>query len=246
MTNQETIIDDEIDLLPYIKHVVTNWRVLVLALISGAFLGLIFSFVLPKKYTATTTFIIPKATSGLSGRSGILASLGYSAISGGGTSGLYSTYLMPIFKSNRMKEHVAQTFFDHPLFANDKVFLNGSYRFKTNYIISRLNLAKAVELNQRDGVHSISYKTKNRDLILPVLDTYLASLIELNEALNIDSDVLQIIPLDKAITPQTYFFPNLKKMIGLFAGIAFAGVLLVLIIQKIIEINKASKPMVFR
>ena len=56
-------IDDEIDLMPYVKHVVTNWRLFIYATLMSVVIALILSFVLPKKFKASTTFIIPDSGS---------------------------------------------------------------------------------------------------------------------------------------------------------------------------------------
>ena len=50
MTQQQdsTYIDDEIDLMPYIKHVVNNWRLFIYASVIGIIIALLLSFILPK------------------------------------------------------------------------------------------------------------------------------------------------------------------------------------------------------
>ena len=71
---------------------------------------------------------------------------------------------------------------------------------------------------------------------MPVLNAYLNALIQLNDELNIDSDVLQIIPLDEAIEPKESFFPNPKKLSLIAIALAIFGVGGYLVIEKIVRL----------
>ena len=237
MTQQppSTYIDDDIDLMPYIKHVVNNWRLFIYASLIGIIIALILAFILPKKFKASTTFIMPETVASNLPGGGILASLGYSSFSGGSASGVYSGYIMPIFNSYRIKAYVAQSFIADARFTSMDGFLDLDQTQQVNTVISTLAFSKNITLEQKEGVYVISYISKEPSIILPVLNAYLNALIQLNDELNIDSDVLQIIPLDEAIEPKGAFFPNQKKFILIAVAIALFGVGGYLVVEKVVR-----------
>lgn len=226
-------IDDEIDLMPYVKHLVNNWRLFIYATVMSVVIALILSFVLPKKFKASTTFIMPETVSSTLPGSGILSSLGYSGFSGGGSSGVYSGYIMPIFNSYRIKAYVAQSFIADARFTSIDGFLDLDQTQQVHTVIGTLGLSKKITLEQKDGVYVMSYINKEPGIILPVLNAYLNALIQLNDELNIDSDVLQIIPLDEAVEPKGAYFPNRKKLMLLGLFLSLFVVFFVLIIDKV-------------
>ena len=230
-----TYIDDEIDLMPYIKHIVKNWRLFIYASVIGIIIALILSFILPKKFKASTTFIMPETVASSFPGGGILASLGYSSFSGGGASGVYSGYIMPIFNSYRIKAYVAQSFIADDRFTSMDGFLDLDQTQQVNTVISTLAFSKDITLDQKEGVYVISYINKEPGIILPVLNAYLNALIQLNDELNIDSDVLQIIPLDEAIEPKEAYFPNRLKFILGSIAIALFGVGGYLVVEKVVR-----------
>ena len=234
-------IDDEIDLMPYIKHVANHWRLFIYATVMSVAIALILSFVLPKKFKASTTFILPKAGSSSLPVGGILGSLGYSGFSGGGASGVYNGYIMPIFNSYRIKAYVAQSFIGDPQFTRMDGFLDLDQPQQVNAVIGALALSKNITLEQKDGVYVISYINKEPTIILPVLNAYLNALIQLNDELNIDSDVLQIIPLDEAIEPKSYFSPNIKYLIAINLVLSFLILFSILVIQKYANLRFENK-----
>lgn len=228
-------IDDEIDLIPYVKHVVTNWRLFIYATLMSVVIALILSFVLPKKFKASTTFIIPDSGSLSLPVGGILGTLGYSSFSGGGASGVYGNYITPIFNSFRIKAYVAQSFIEDAHFTSMDGFLDLDQTQQVYTVIGTLGLSKKVTLEQKDGVYVMSYINKEPTIILPVLNAYLNALIKLNDELNIDSDVLQIIPLDEAVEPKGAYFPNILIFILVAIAIAIFGVGGYLVIEKIVR-----------
>ena len=236
-TPNSTYIDDDIDLMPYIKHVVNNWRLFIYAALIGIIIALILAFILPKKFKASTTFIMPETVASNLPGGGILASLGYSSFSGGSASGVYSGYIMPIFNSYRIKAYVAQSFIADARFTSIDGFLDLDQTQQVNTVIGTLAFSENITLEQKDGVYVISYINKEPGIILPVLNAYLNALIQLNDELNIDSDVLQIIPLDEAIEPEEAYFPNRLKFILGSIAIAVLGVGGYLIVEKIIQSN---------
>ena len=180
---------------------------------------------------------MPETVSSTLPASGILASLGYSGFSGGGASGVYSGYIMPIFNSYRIKTYVAQSFIADARFTSMDGFLDLDQAQQVNTVIGTLAFSENITLEQKDGVYVISYINKEPGIILPVLNAYLNALIQLNDELNIDSDVLQIIPLDEAIEPEEAYFPNRLKFILGAIAIAIFGVGGYLIVEKIIQSN---------
>ena len=203
----------------------------------GIIIALILSFILPKKFKASTTFIMPETVASSLPGGGILASLGYSGFSGGSASGVYSGYIMPIFNSYRIKAYVAQSFIADARFTSMDGFLDLDQTQQVNTVIVTLAFSENITLEQKEGVYVISYINKEPGIILPVLNAYLNALIQLNDELNIDSDVLQIIPLDEAIEPEEAYFPNRLKFILGAIAIAIFGVGGYLIVEKIIQSN---------
>ncbi|MGA0241669.1 MAG: Wzz/FepE/Etk N-terminal domain-containing protein [Candidatus Marinamargulisbacteria bacterium] len=224
-------IDDEIDLMPYIKHVVSHWRLFLVAMVTGVIIASLLAMTLPKKYTAQTTFLLPESSTVMGGGSSLLASFGFSSMASGGTSGVYSGYLMPIFNSMRIKHHVAGQFLDHPMFLSDAHFQALPEDQKIPYIIGTLKFSKAVTFEQdaKDPTYKMAYTHRDPAIILPVINAYFNALVALNDELNVDSDVLQMIPLDEAVQPTSHSFPNtqLFLIVGLALGFftAFLGVL---------------------
>ncbi|MEK9727153.1 MAG: Wzz/FepE/Etk N-terminal domain-containing protein [Candidatus Margulisiibacteriota bacterium] len=240
--NNNDFTDDEIDLLPYIKHLLQNWRYFLLIIPIALAISFLFFLILPKKYKASTTFLMPESTSVGIG-TGLLASLGYSSGGSlnGGQSGIYGTYLMPIFNSNRIKVYVANLLINNAYFSDNPDFMRLSKQDQINYILGTLDLSDNLILEQKEGVHVIEFVHESPKIILPVLNAYLNALIKLNDELNIDSDVLQIIPLDVAIEPKSYFSPNIKIFFVVNGMVLFFILFSLLIIQKYIYLNFKDK-----
>lgn len=231
-------MDDEINLLPYILHCITRWQLFVFSIIVSLVLALILNFILPKEYISSTSFLMPKSTKNMNVGTGLLASFGYSGFSGSGESGIYSSYIMPIFKSNRIKKHVALKLKKNSLFTSNKKFNKLKSKEKIGFIIGELKFSEKVVLEQKEGLFVIQFANKNPKIILPVLNAYLSAIIQLNDELNIDSDVLQIIPLDEAIEPKSPYFPNLTKLILLLTAVGVFITFIFLILEKFIQLSK--------
>ena len=56
---------------------------------------------------------------------------------------------------------------------------------------------------------------------------------KLNDDLNIDSDVLQIVPLDEALIPTSPSFPNRKKLMIIGVFLSFSLMLIWLVFDKV-------------
>ena len=153
----------------------------------------------------------------------------------GGVSGQYSGYMMPIFKSRRIKQHVANQLLAGGWFdADPKIkVLEGNEQISA--VIGKLEFSKYASLELKEGVHIITFRHQDPRMVLPVLTAYLTALIELNDELNIDSDRLQIVPLDEAIEPKGAVFPNHKTFVLVAIAMAILGVFGYLVAQKIIK-----------
>ncbi|MGC6367701.1 MAG: Wzz/FepE/Etk N-terminal domain-containing protein [Candidatus Marinamargulisbacteria bacterium] len=232
MDNRLETIDDEIDLMPFLRHIIKHIHYFIFGIFLASFLAVILFFVLPKSYKASTSFILPQTT--MDSSSGLLSQFGFfSSTLSSAQSGTYIEFIMPVFNSNRIKTHVASKLLSQDIIPLDSNEVLLDHNEKVELIKTQLSLSKkSVTLIKEEGVYIISYENENQDLILPVLNAYLNSLIELNEELNIDSDRIQIIPLDAAIYPEHQYAPNLQKLF-LILNIAFLIIIFLwLIIQK--------------
>ena len=232
-------IDDEIDLLPYIRHIIAHWRWFVVASIAAVIVAMGLALVLPKQYQASTTFFVPEVSSSGSG-SALMAQFGFFSSFDGGVSGQYSGYMVPIFESRRIKQHVANQLLAGGWFdaMPSITSLNGTE--KMDAIIGFLRLVKKAKLELEEGVYTITFRHKDPRMVLPVLTAYLTALIELNDELNIDADRLQIVPLDEAVFPKSHIFPDFKILIFVFNIIFFIFILIYLIIQKLFFIKNVN------
>ena len=230
-TSPSQYIDDEIDLLPYIRHIIAHWRWFVVASIVAVIVAMGLALVLPKEYQASTTFFVPEATTSV-GQSGVMAQFG---LLSSGVSGQYSGYMMPIFNSRRIKQHVASQLLAEGWFNADPKIKALEGNDQISAVIGKLKFSKYTSLQLKEGVHIITFRHQDPRMVLPVLTAYLTALIELNDELNIDSDRLQIVPLDEAIEPKGAVFPNHKRFVLMAIAMAILGVFGYLVAQKIIK-----------
>lgn len=231
-------IDDEIDIMPYIRHVIKNKKTFVWGIVLASFLAIVLTLTLPKQYRATITFIQPSLS--ISSNNAIFSTFGFSTESLGSQTGIYSQYVNAIFNSRRIKYYVASQ-----LIASGEAnyLINGiEDDQKIETLISKLMLDKKVKLekNDMDHLNLISYTYTDKHLILPILNYYLEGLINLNNELNIDSDVLQIIPLDEAVFPKSHIFPNFKMFFLCFNILFFIFIFIYLITQKLFVIKNIN------
>lgn len=226
----DSFSDDDINLMPYIIHIIENWRLFVVGVAVSTIIGFFLFLLTPKQYFAQTTYIMPVSNTTVAS-SGLFSALGFSSESLSSQTGIYSQYIQPIFKSYRIKVYVA-----NHLIKNQKVdelIREIPEADQVNHVIGGLNFSKNVKLRTIDGVETISFQHTEQKYILPVLETYLMALINLNDELNIDSDKLEIIPLDKAVFPISPFAPNLHKLIILINGIVFIIIFIMVLAVRI-------------
>jgi hypothetical protein len=114
---EEQIPNDEISLKDLIEkakewysYLLSQWRIIVLAGVIGAALGLTYSFIKKPVYTATLTFALEdeKSGGGLGGALGLASSFGID-IGGGGGSIFTGSNLTELFKSRTMVEQTLMT-----------------------------------------------------------------------------------------------------------------------------------------
>jgi Chain length determinant protein len=123
MTTKEPTFKDEITLTELIESVkgvyaylLTKWKIIFLAGVVGAVLGLMYSFTKTPTYTATLTFAMEdeKSGGGLGGALGLASSFGFDLGGSGGT--IFSgSNLTELFKSRTMVEKTLLT----PVVVND-------------------------------------------------------------------------------------------------------------------------------
>jgi hypothetical protein len=122
---EEQIPNDEISLKDLIEkakewysYLLSQWRIIVLAGVIGAALGLTYSFIKKPVYTATLTFALEdeKSGGGLGGALGLASSFGID-LGGGGGSIFTGSNLTELFKSRTMVEQTLMT----PVTVNGKV-----------------------------------------------------------------------------------------------------------------------------
>jgi hypothetical protein len=126
MENNLPINNDEISLKELIEkgkewylYLLSQWKIIVLAGILGAILGLTYSFIKKPVYTATLSFASEdeKSGGGLGGALGLASSLGFD-LGGGSGGGVFSgTNLTELFKSRKMVEQTLLT----PVEVNGKI-----------------------------------------------------------------------------------------------------------------------------
>jgi len=114
---EEQIPNDEISLKELIEkakewyaYLLSQWKIIVLAGVVGAVLGLTYSFIKKPIYTATLTFALEdeKGGGGLGGALGLASSFGID-VGGGGGSIFTGSNLTELFKSRTMVEQTLMT-----------------------------------------------------------------------------------------------------------------------------------------
>jgi hypothetical protein len=120
---EEQIPNDEISLKDLIEkakewyfYLLSQWRIIVLAGVVGASLGLTYSFIKKPVYTATLTFALEDEKSGAGGLGSLASSFGFD-LGGGGGSIFTGSNLTELFKSRTMVEQTLMT----PVTINGKV-----------------------------------------------------------------------------------------------------------------------------
>jgi hypothetical protein len=137
----EQISNDEISLKELLEkakewyvYLLSQWKIIVLAGILGAALGLTYSFIKKPVYTATLSFALEDdkgSGGGLGSALGLASSLGLDLGGGGGGSIFTGSNLTELFKSRSMVEQTLMT----PVTVNGKVNPKAAPKIPANTII---------------------------------------------------------------------------------------------------------------
>lgn len=126
----EQIPNDEISLKELIekvkewfKYLLSQWKIIVLAGIIGAVLGVTYSYIKKPIYTATLTFALEDEKGGGVGLGSLASSFGFD-LGGGGGSIFTGSNLMELFKSRTMVE---QTLLTPVVYKGEKISLAEMY-----------------------------------------------------------------------------------------------------------------------
>jgi uncharacterized protein involved in exopolysaccharide biosynthesis len=232
---QQQYIDDEIDLMPYIKHVVAHWRWFIKGIIVATVLAVVLYGVLPRKYQAQVTFILPQGSVS-AGAGGLLSAFGFSSSFSSQQSGIYSGYLEAFFDSNRMKLYVADLLLADGVALPIEDLDKKPKKEQLSSIVGALQFSKhaSFEKDSNTNVQMLKYNSKYQSLVVPVIRAYMRALIDLNDELNIDSEKLQIVVLDDAEYPLGAFFPNIIKLLVICNVLGLFLVFVGLIAQKVL------------
>jgi uncharacterized protein involved in exopolysaccharide biosynthesis len=238
--HQQQYIDDEIDLMPYIKYVVGHWRWFIKGIVVATVLAVVLYGVLPRQYQAQVTFILPQGSVS-TGAGGLLSAFGFASSFSSQQSGIYSSYLEAIFNSNRMKLYVADLLLADGVVLPIEDLDKKTKKEQLASIVGALQFSKhaSFEKDPQTNVQVLQYNSKYQSLVVPVIRAYMRALIDLNDELNIDSEKLQIVVLDDAEYPSGAFTPNLKKLLMLCNVLAvflvFGGLLVYKVVMEFRE-----------
>lgn len=140
--NDEVSLKDVIlSLREWLYYLLSQWKVLLIALVVGVILGLAYSFFTPKKYVAKTTFVLDE-DSQTGGSMGALAGLSNVLGGGGGDGSLFSgDNIMWLYTSNRM---LGETLLDTVNSGEKKIVL-------INWLLEIDHDLKSVDKKMRDN-----------------------------------------------------------------------------------------------
>ena len=240
MIKNHEMIDDEIDVMPFIITIFKNYKLFILSIIIAFLCAFILNEKLSKKYRASTSFIIPKNYSANSSASGLLSINNiFNKTFSSQQESVYSTYLPAIISSYRIKEYVAKKLLADGII-NDDMLEGIEESKKINYIIGEFQFGKNISLeeNIETKVFYLEYSHTDQSFILPILDTYKDALIALNELLNIDANKLELIELDSAKYPEGHYFPKFINIYIIILGILWFLLTLIIVVNKAISLKK--------
>jgi hypothetical protein len=217
---EKQIPNDEIslkELLQKVKewyvYLLSQWKIIVLAGIVGAFLGLAYSFSKKSIYTATLTFALEdeKAGGGLGGALGLASSFGID-VGGGGGSIFSGSNLTELFKSRTMVEQTLLT----PVTVNGKVISLAEMYIQNNQWRESWNDNPKFKSLQFLPETKRKYFTRVHDSILGVI---YQNLSKTSLSVAQKDKKISIISMDVASTDELfslYFCEALAKQVGKF------------------------------
>jgi hypothetical protein len=216
----EQLPNDEISLKELLEkgkewyaYLLIQWRIIVLAGVIGAVLGLTYSFVKKPVYTATLTFALEdeKAGGGLGGAIGLASSLGID-LGGGGGSIFTGSNLTELFKSRTMVEQTLLT----PVTVNGKVISLAEMYIQNNEWRDNWDDNAKFKNIQFLPNTKRKYFTRVHDSILGIIYENLSK-----KSLSVDQKdkKVSIVSMDVATTDELfsiYFCEALARQVGKF------------------------------
>jgi capsular polysaccharide biosynthesis protein len=231
---EQQFIDDEIDLLEYMKVVIKYKKFLfgfVFFCLISCFLFNTFS---APRYHVRSTFFIP-AESGSAGG----ALMGYAKMFGvGGGGGNIGGYVKSLVESKRMKYQVADDLVELVKKSSYGKDLKGEKPMKET--LGVLNLGKRFKmLEDKNGVFSISYMFEDPDIAIKVIEQYLSNIVLFNKQLEITAQKNVITILDEPEFPEHPSWPkkNFNYVLTLMSS-GFFGVLLIFVFDYFRKLNR--------
>jgi hypothetical protein len=216
----EQIPNDEISLKELLEktkewyaYLLSQWKIIVLAGIVGAALGLTYSFIKKPVYTATLSFALEdeKSGGGLGGALGLASSFGID-LGGGGGSIFTGSNLTELFKSRTMVEQTLMT----PVTVNGKAISLAEMYIQNNEWRDKWNDNPKYKSIQFLPNTKRKYFTRVHDSILGVIYQNLSK-----DALTVaqKDKKISIISMDVASTNELfsiYFCEALARQVGRF------------------------------
>nr|WP_315156032.1 Wzz/FepE/Etk N-terminal domain-containing protein [uncultured Flavobacterium sp.] len=217
---KEQIPNDEISLKEVLQkakewyvYLLSQWKIIVLAGVIGAALGLTYSFIKKPVYTATLTFALEdeKSGGGLGGALGLASSLGLD-LGGSGGSIFTGSNLPELFKSRIMVEQTLMT----PVTVNGKVISLAEMYIQNNEWRDSWN-----DNPKFKNIHFLpntkrKYFTRVHDSILGLiykdLSEYSLSVIQKDKKISIIS--MDVVSVNELFS--LYFCESLAKQVGKF------------------------------
>lgn len=215
------IKNDEISLTELIKKIkdwylflLSKWKIIILAGIIGASLGLIYSFIKKSTYNATLTFAIEDekgGSGGIGSALGLASSFGLDL--GGGGGGIFAgSNLVELFKSRTMVEKTLLT----PVNVNNKVYsLAEIYIQNNNWRKKWSDKPKLSSIQFLPNINRKSF-SREQDSILGIIYNNLS---RSGLSVNQKDKKVSIITIDVSSTDELfakYFCEALVKQVGEF------------------------------
>ncbi|WP_281637362.1 Wzz/FepE/Etk N-terminal domain-containing protein [Flavobacterium marginilacus] len=219
MEQNKGIANDEISLKELIEkgkewyaYLLSQWKIIVLAGVIGAVLGLAYSFTKKPIYTATLTFALEDEKSGgMGGALGLASSFGID-VGGGGGSIFSGSNLTELFKSRTMVEQTLMT----PVAVNGKVISLAEMYIQNNKWREKWNNNPKFKDIQFLPETKRKYFTREHDSILGVI---YQNLSQTSLSVGQKDKKIAIISMDVSSTDELFslrFCEALARQVGKF------------------------------
>jgi len=218
---EKELLDDEVDLMAYAR-VLWDYRKWLLWILVGSFvMSLFVTAVMPKRYTSTTTFFMPSPESGGGGGMGrgAMGALGYSTFFSAGDSDSFSSYLMSLFESRKIKTLVAIALKPYVLEKEFVATKDGMTEEDTIAAVLAFLALKRVAIREKGVINTLSYSHTEPEITVRVIQAYIEAFSSLNRDLDLSSQKEIIRILDDHELPLRPSSPNpLKNMVFFLFG----------------------------